>query len=157
MKVIVVGAGIGGLTAHLACNWAGFAVEHYERQPHLGPAGAGIVLWRKWQGQQESPTWSARATGPVRVRVGAELSRGVGPYCSMERRQPHGVRDLSAVLIGVPLRPRSAVNRQAGAFRCRANRPPGRNRKRNLARGWPPSARGPAPLTGRTARSGPSP
>jgi FAD-dependent urate hydroxylase len=45
MKVIIVGAGIGGLTAHLVCKRAGFEVEHYERQPRLGPAGAGIVLW----------------------------------------------------------------------------------------------------------------
>jgi FAD-dependent urate hydroxylase len=45
MKIIIVGAGIGGLTAHLLCKRAGFEVEHYERQPQLGPAGAGIVLW----------------------------------------------------------------------------------------------------------------
>src|SRR5215469_13330972 len=45
MKIILVGAGIGGLTAHLVCKRAGFEVEHYERQTHLGPAGAGIVLW----------------------------------------------------------------------------------------------------------------
>src|SRR5215467_14141936 len=45
MKLIVVGAGIGGLTAHIVCKRAGFKVEQYERQPHLGPAGAGIVLW----------------------------------------------------------------------------------------------------------------
>jgi FAD-dependent urate hydroxylase len=45
MKMIIVGAGIGGLAAHLVCRRAGFEVEHYERQPYLGPAGAGIVLW----------------------------------------------------------------------------------------------------------------
>jgi FAD-dependent urate hydroxylase len=45
MKIIIVGAGIGGLTTHLVCKRAGFDVEHYERQPQLGPAGAGIVLW----------------------------------------------------------------------------------------------------------------
>jgi FAD-dependent urate hydroxylase len=45
VKVIIVGAGIGGLTTHLVCHRAGFEVEHYERQPQLGPAGAGIVLW----------------------------------------------------------------------------------------------------------------
>jgi FAD-dependent urate hydroxylase len=45
MKVILIGAGIGGLTTHLVCRRAGFEVEHYERQPRLGPAGAGIVLW----------------------------------------------------------------------------------------------------------------
>ena len=44
MKVIVVGAGIGGLTTHLVCKRAGFEVDHYERQPRLGPGGAGIVL-----------------------------------------------------------------------------------------------------------------
>ena len=45
MKVIIVGAGIAGLVAHHVCKKAGFEVEHYERQSHLGPAGAGIVLW----------------------------------------------------------------------------------------------------------------
>src|SRR5262245_22758771 len=45
MKVIIIGAGIGGLTTHIVSKRAGFEVEHYERQPHLGPAGAGIVLW----------------------------------------------------------------------------------------------------------------
>jgi FAD-dependent urate hydroxylase len=45
MKILIVGAGIGGLTAHLVCQRAGFEVEHYERQSQLGPAGAGIVLW----------------------------------------------------------------------------------------------------------------
>ncbi len=45
LKVVIVGAGIGGLAAHLACARAGFDVEHYERQPHLGAAGAGIIIW----------------------------------------------------------------------------------------------------------------
>ena len=45
MKIIIVGAGIGGLTAHLVCRRAGFEVEQYEREARLGPAGAGIVLW----------------------------------------------------------------------------------------------------------------
>jgi FAD-dependent urate hydroxylase len=45
LKVVIVGAGIGGLAAHLACVRAGFEVEHCERQSHLGAAGAGIVVW----------------------------------------------------------------------------------------------------------------
>jgi FAD-dependent urate hydroxylase len=45
LKVVIVGAGIGGLAAHLACARAGFDVEHCERQAHLGAAGAGIVIW----------------------------------------------------------------------------------------------------------------
>jgi FAD-dependent urate hydroxylase len=44
-KVVIVGAGIGGLSAHLAFDRAGFEVVHYERRPQLGPAGAGIVVW----------------------------------------------------------------------------------------------------------------
>src|SRR5271163_4109254 len=45
LKVVIVGAGIGGLAAHLACARAGFDVEHCERRAHLGAAGAGIVVW----------------------------------------------------------------------------------------------------------------
>ena len=44
-KVVIVGAGIGGLSAHLAFARAGFDVVHYERRSELGPAGAGIVIW----------------------------------------------------------------------------------------------------------------
>lgn len=44
-KAIVVGAGIGGLTAALALQKAGFAVEVYEQAPELKEAGAGISLW----------------------------------------------------------------------------------------------------------------
>jgi FAD-dependent urate hydroxylase len=43
--VIIVGAGIGGLTTHLVCRRAGFEVAHFERQPHLGTYDAGLVLW----------------------------------------------------------------------------------------------------------------
>ena len=32
LKVVIVGAGIGGLSAHLAFARAGFEVAHYERQ-----------------------------------------------------------------------------------------------------------------------------
>jgi flavin-dependent dehydrogenase len=44
MKIIIVGAGIGGLTAHLVCRRAGFEVEHYGPEPRLGPAGGGDRL-----------------------------------------------------------------------------------------------------------------
>jgi 2-polyprenyl-6-methoxyphenol hydroxylase-like FAD-dependent oxidoreductase len=45
MKIVIIGAGIRGLTAHLVCRRVGFEVEHYESEPRLGPAGGGIVLW----------------------------------------------------------------------------------------------------------------
>ncbi|MDG3005414.1 FAD-dependent monooxygenase [Paludisphaera mucosa] len=42
---MIVGAGIGGLSAHLAFAGVGFEVAHYERRSELGPAGAGIFIW----------------------------------------------------------------------------------------------------------------
>ncbi|MEM6254775.1 MAG: FAD-dependent urate hydroxylase HpxO [Cyanobacteria bacterium P01_D01_bin.156] len=45
LKVIVVGAGMGGLTTALAMRHAGYEVEVYDRVKSLRPAGAGISLW----------------------------------------------------------------------------------------------------------------
>ena len=45
LKAIVIGAGIGGLTAGIALKQAGYEVEIYERTTKLRPAGAGISLW----------------------------------------------------------------------------------------------------------------
>ena len=45
LKVIVVGAGMGGLTTALAMQQAGYEVEIYDRVSALRPAGAGISLW----------------------------------------------------------------------------------------------------------------
>lgn len=45
LKVIVIGAGIGGLTAGIALTQAGFEVEIYDRVRELRPVGAGISLW----------------------------------------------------------------------------------------------------------------
>ena len=45
LKVVVVGAGMGGLTTALAMQRAGYDVEVYDRVKELRPAGAGISLW----------------------------------------------------------------------------------------------------------------
>jgi FAD-dependent urate hydroxylase len=45
LKIIVIGAGIGGLTAGVALTQAGYEVEVYDRVSELRPAGAGISLW----------------------------------------------------------------------------------------------------------------
>jgi len=42
MRILIVGAGIGGLTAALALLRAGFEVEVFERAPALKEAGAGL-------------------------------------------------------------------------------------------------------------------
>lgn len=45
LKAIVIGAGIGGLTAGIALRQAGYDVEVYDRVRELRPVGAGISLW----------------------------------------------------------------------------------------------------------------
>ncbi len=45
LKVVVIGAGIGGLTAGIALKQAGYDVEIYDRVKDLRPIGAGISLW----------------------------------------------------------------------------------------------------------------
>jgi FAD-dependent urate hydroxylase len=45
LHVVIVGAGMGGLTAALALRQAGYSVEVYDRAPVLAPAGAGVSLW----------------------------------------------------------------------------------------------------------------
>lgn len=45
LKAIVIGSGMGGLTAAIALKQAGYTVELYDRVRELRPAGAGISLW----------------------------------------------------------------------------------------------------------------
>jgi FAD-dependent urate hydroxylase len=45
LKVLVIGSGIGGLTAGIALQQAGHQVEIFDRVKELRPAGAGISLW----------------------------------------------------------------------------------------------------------------
>jgi 2-polyprenyl-6-methoxyphenol hydroxylase-like FAD-dependent oxidoreductase len=44
--ILIIGAGIGGLTAAIALRRAGQPVEVYERADALREVGAGIALWR---------------------------------------------------------------------------------------------------------------
>lgn len=45
MRVIVIGGGIGGMTAALALERQGIHVEVFERAPRLTEVGAGVSLW----------------------------------------------------------------------------------------------------------------
>ncbi|MBW4580826.1 MAG: FAD-dependent urate hydroxylase HpxO [Tildeniella nuda ZEHNDER 1965/U140] len=45
LRVIVIGAGMGGLTTGIALQQAGYTVKVYDRVSELRPAGAAISLW----------------------------------------------------------------------------------------------------------------
>ena len=45
LKVVIIGAGMGGLATGIALRQAGYQVEIYDRVSELRPAGAGISLW----------------------------------------------------------------------------------------------------------------
>lgn len=45
MKVVVIGAGVGGATAGVALQRAGIEALVFERQPKIKPVGAGATLW----------------------------------------------------------------------------------------------------------------
>ncbi len=44
-RAVIIGAGIGGLTAAIALKQAGWDVAVYEKSPELREVGAGITLW----------------------------------------------------------------------------------------------------------------
>ena len=46
MKILIIGAGLGGLVAGLALRQRGFDVEIHEAAPQLGEVGAGLTLSR---------------------------------------------------------------------------------------------------------------
>lgn len=46
MKILIIGAGLGGLVAGLALRQRGFDVEMHEAAPQLGEVGAGLTLSR---------------------------------------------------------------------------------------------------------------
>ncbi|HEX5145546.1 MAG TPA: FAD-dependent monooxygenase [Conexibacter sp.] len=45
LKVVIVGAGIGGLATGLALRQAGYEVDVYENAPAIRPIGFGLCMW----------------------------------------------------------------------------------------------------------------
>src|SRR5436305_5410288 len=44
-RAVVIGAGIGGLTAAIALRQTGWDVAVYEKAPELREVGAGLTIW----------------------------------------------------------------------------------------------------------------
>jgi 2-polyprenyl-6-methoxyphenol hydroxylase-like FAD-dependent oxidoreductase len=124
-SAVVVGAGIGGLSAAIALHRAGWHVRVQERAREFAPIGAGITLWPNAvralgalgvsvQGQE------ATGLGGIRTRSGRWLSRldwsrlehrAGGPLAALTRAQlhqallealPDGIVELGAHVTEVP-------------------------------------------------------
>jgi len=78
LKVVIIGAGMGGLATAIALRQAGYQVEIYDRVSELRPAGAGISLW------------SNGVKVLNRLGLGKELARIGGQMKRMEYRSHTG-------------------------------------------------------------------
>lgn len=110
LKVVIIGAGIGGLTAGIALQRVGYTVEIYDRVRELRPAGAGISLWSNgvkvlnWLGLSEqiaaiggqmNQMEYRSATGTLLNQISlAPLIKAVG-----QRPYPVARRDLQQMLL----------------------------------------------------------
>src|SRR5436190_19958094 len=80
MKVLIVGAGIGGLTTAIALRRAGIDATVHEQAPELREVGAGISLWPN----------AIKALR--RLGVGDEVERVGRVVTSAETRDHRGAR-----------------------------------------------------------------
>src|SRR6188474_1274556 len=109
-RVVIVGAGIGGLTAAVALHQRGFEVEVYERSSKLEEVGAGLQvgpngvkviralgLWDKYDKiafqpvNQVSIKWDdASLRHRTALKATAEKEYGA-PYTTLHRAHLHGL------------------------------------------------------------------
>ena len=68
LKVIIIGAGMGGLTAGISLQQAGYSVEIYDRVRELRPAGAAISLW-----SNGVKVLNRLGLGPAIAQVGGQM------------------------------------------------------------------------------------
>lgn len=112
LKVIIIGAGIGGLTAGIALSQAGYAVEIYDRVGSLRPVGAGISLW------------SNGVKILNRLGLGAEIAAIGGEMNGMEYRNKTGELlnqiDLTPLIDRVGQRPYPVARRDLQAMLVQA-------------------------------------
>ncbi|MEB3294305.1 MAG: FAD-dependent urate hydroxylase HpxO [Synechococcales bacterium] len=110
LKVVVIGAGIGGLTAGIALNQVGYEVEIYDRVSDLRPVGAGISLWsngvkvlnRLGLGQEIATIGGQMNTMQYRDKVGELLNDiDLMPLIQQVGQRPYPVarRDLQSMLL----------------------------------------------------------
>lgn len=70
LKVVIIGAGIGGLTTGIALRQAGYTVEIYDKSRELRPVGAGISLW-----SNGVKVLNSLGLGKAIARIGGKMER----------------------------------------------------------------------------------
>lgn len=70
LKVVIIGAGIGGLTAAVALQQSGYEVEVYDRVKELRPAGAAISVW-----SNGVKVLNALGLGKQMAQIGGQMDR----------------------------------------------------------------------------------
>src|SRR5690242_14290600 len=103
MQAIIVGGGIGGLTAAIALEKVGIEAHVYERAPELREVGAGISLWAN--------AISVRALQAYRA---INVSSSDLPCSSRSARRSSNALDIAS---GVHRPPRHIVLLDLGAHR----------------------------------------
>jgi len=83
-SILIVGAGLGGLTAAIALRQRGFAVTVHEQAPQLGEVGAGLTLSR----------------GAQRVYADLGLTEAILPHASITRNMAFLHYRTGALLFG---------------------------------------------------------
>jgi heterodisulfide reductase subunit A-like polyferredoxin len=86
-KVVIIGAGIAGLTAALAMASKGLDAEIYEQAPELKEVGAGVGLW----GNAFPPSACVVTLGEAKARAPDARAPTVarGPSGGLERLCRH--------------------------------------------------------------------
>lgn len=67
MKALVIGAGIGGLSAAVALKNAGITCEVFEAVKEIKPVGAAISIWPNGVKCMKTSAW-ARSSKPTAAR-----------------------------------------------------------------------------------------
>lgn len=70
LKVVIIGAGMGGLTAGIALQQVGYDVEIYDRVSELRAAGAAISLW-----SNGVKVLNRLGLGPAIAKVGGQMEQ----------------------------------------------------------------------------------